>query len=78
MPTLLLVVGLAGGWALAVLSRVVNGWVARSRGRKARRRLEQAVEEVADRFVLQPVAVEVVAHERARSALQVAAAPTRR
>ena len=78
MPTLLLVVGLAGGWALAVLSRVVNGWVARSRGRKARRRLEQAVEEVADRLVLQPVAAEVSAYDRARSALEVAAATPRR
>lgn len=78
VPTLLLVVGLAGGWALAVLSRVVNGWVARSRGRRARRRLEQAVAEVADRFVLQPVADEISAYDRARSALQVAAATTRR
>jgi GTP-binding protein EngB required for normal cell division len=78
VPTLLLVVGLAGGWALAVLSRVVNGWVARSRGRKARRRLELAVAEVADRFVLQPVAAEISAYDRARSALQVAAATPRR
>ncbi|QIK68391.1 hypothetical protein G7072_04755 [Nocardioides sp. HDW12B] len=74
VPTLLLVVGLAGGWALAVLSRVVNGWVARARGRKARRRLEESVAEVADRLVLAPIGAEVEAYARARRALEVAAA----
>jgi GTP-binding protein EngB required for normal cell division len=74
LPTLLLGVGLAGGWALAVLSRVVNGWVARGRARSARRRLETAVEQVADELVLEPIRAEVAAYDEVRRALDVAVA----
>jgi hypothetical protein len=74
LPTLLLAVGVAGGWALAVLSRVVNGWVARGRARSARRRLEKAVEQVADELVLEPIRAEVSAYGEVRRALEVAAA----
>jgi GTP-binding protein EngB required for normal cell division len=74
LPTLLLAVGLAGGWALAVLSRVVNGWVARGRARSARRRLDKSVGQVADDLVLVPIRAEVAAYDEVRRALDVAVA----
>jgi GTP-binding protein EngB required for normal cell division len=72
LPTLLLVAGLAGGLALAIVGRVVNGWVARSRARAARRRLTAALSEVADELVVAPIDAELAAYAEVRRHLATA------
>jgi GTP-binding protein EngB required for normal cell division len=72
LPTLLLVVGLAGGLALGLVSRVVNRLVARSRARAAGRRLRAAIAEVTDALVVAPVEAELEAYAEVRRALDIA------
>lgn len=72
LPTLLLLVGVAGGVALAVVGRVVNGWVARSRARAAEKRLRSALAEVADDLVVAPVRAELAAYAEVRDHLSTA------
>jgi GTP-binding protein EngB required for normal cell division len=63
LPVLLAAGGLAVGIVLAVLSRVL-GWVtARFRARRAERALTEAIEEVADTRVIQPVETELAAYD---------------
>ena len=66
MPVVLAVGGLAAGIGLAVLSRIA-GWVtARLRARKADRGLTEAIEEVADHRIIEPVEAELDAYDRFR------------
>jgi hypothetical protein len=63
LPVLLAAGGLAVGIVLAVLSRML-GWVtARVRARRAERALTEAIEEVADTRVIQPVETELAAYD---------------
>ncbi len=62
LPTLLLGVGVAGGWLLAGLGRAMSRLTGRRAGRRADRRLRQAISAVAGARVLEPVAAELSAH----------------
>ena len=73
LPTLLLVAGLLSGLLLALLARPFVRASARRRGRRAERRLHEAVAEVADAEVLQPLRTEVAAHTSFCAALERAA-----
>ena len=72
LPTLLLILGLGGGLALAVVGRFVNGLVAKSRARSAERRLRSAIAEVTDDLVLQPIESELSAYGEVRRAVDAA------
>ncbi len=72
VPTLLLVVGAGGGLALAVVGRFVNGLVARSKARAARRRLRESIAHVVDELVLAPIDRELQAYREVTEALRVA------
>ncbi len=74
LPTWLLVLGIAGGVALGVVGRFVNGLIARSRGRRARRRLHEAIGGVVDDLVVAPVDRELEAHRAVGTALGVVTA----
>ena len=64
LPTLLLVGGLLAGLLLALLSRPLVAAGARRRGRRARRRLDDAVERVAREDVLVPLEQAREDHDR--------------
>ncbi|MGH3474875.1 MAG: GTPase [Aeromicrobium sp.] len=67
LPVVLAAGGLALGIVMAILSRIA-GWVtARLRARKADRALTEAIEEVADMKVIEPVETELEAYEEFRS-----------
>ncbi len=70
LPTILLLGGVAVGVLLAVVSRVLVGMSARSRARSAERRLRDAIGEVTERMILQPIDTELDAYRRAREGLQ--------
>ena len=72
VPTLLLLIGLVGGVALGVVGRFVNGLVARSRARAARRRLRSSIAEVVDDLVLGPVDRELAAYRSVTEAVRTA------
>ena len=74
LPTWLLVLGVGGGIALGVVGRFVNGFVARSRARRARRRLREAIGGVVDDLVVAPVDRELAAHQAVTEALAVVTA----
>jgi hypothetical protein len=76
IPTLLLVGGVLAGILFAFMARVANGIGARRRSRKAARSLRRQVEEVAQELVIDPVVVELEAHERLRKLLTEAGART--
>ena len=69
MPTLLLLGGIAAGLIVAGLGRLLARAGARRRRRVAGRRLDDAVEGVARRLVLEPVEAELGRHRAARAAL---------
>lgn len=69
LPTLLVVVGVGGGLALAVVGRIVNGLVARARARSAERRLRGAIAEVAEELVIRPIDAELLAYADVRGSL---------
>jgi hypothetical protein len=73
LPTLLVLVGLAGGLALAVVGRIANRLVARSRARSADRRLRTAIGEVTDELVVGPIDAELTAYAEVRGSLDRAA-----
>jgi cytochrome bd-type quinol oxidase subunit 2 len=62
VPTLMLVLGVAGGIVVALLSRVLISFGAKARARKAERRLRAGVAEVAGELVIAPVVVELAAY----------------
>jgi GTPase Era involved in 16S rRNA processing len=70
VPTVLLLGGLAVGVLLAIVSRILVGISARSRARSAEKRLREAIGEVTERMILQPVDTELEAYRRAREGLQ--------
>ena len=72
VPTLMALSGIAAGVLLALLSRALIAMGARSRARRADRRLRQSVSTVADRLVVEPVREELAAYGRARRGLQAA------
>jgi GTP-binding protein EngB required for normal cell division len=66
LPAVLAVGGLAAGIGMTILSRIA-GWVtARLRARKADRGLTEAIKEVADTKVIEPVETELDAYDRFR------------
>ena len=73
LPTLLLVGGVAAGWLLALLSRVVAGAGARRRARAARSTLRAQVGEIAGDHVLEPLDALLADHADVRRQLTAAA-----
>ena len=73
LPTLLLVGGLLAGLLLALLCRPLVAAGARRRGRQARRRLDEAVEQVGHEEVLVPIEQARQDHDRFCSAVHRAA-----
>lgn len=69
LPLLLLIAGLGLGLVLAVVSRLVVGWAARSRARAADRALRAAIREVSDTLVVQPIEAELASYEAVRTGL---------
>ena len=79
LPTLLLVGGLALGVLLALLAIPLTRWTAAARGRRARRRLEEATTDVGRRLVVDPVRAEVERFHAFRDALaRASGVPVRR
>jgi hypothetical protein len=72
VPTLMLVLGVAAGIVLAMLSRVLISIGANSRARKAERRLRAAVADVAEELVITPVVGELAAHRQTWEGLRTA------
>ena len=72
IPTLLLIGGLALGLLLALLAVPLTRLTAASRGRRARRRLEEAAVRVGRELVVDPVNAEAARHREFRSALAAA------
>ncbi len=68
-PFVLLVGGLLGGLLVAGLGRVMARAGARRRGAAADKRLREAIREVADRVVVEPVRAVLARHRRAREAV---------
>ena len=61
-----------GGIALGVVGRFVNGLVARSRARGARRRLRESIAKVVDDLVLAPMDRELAAYRTVTDSLRTA------
>ncbi len=72
VPTLLLLIGVVGGIALGVVGRFVNGLVARSRARAARRRLRDSIGKVVDDLVIAPIDRELAAYRTVTEAVRTA------
>ena len=72
VPTLMLVLGVVAGVALALLSRVLIAVGARSRARKAEKRLREAVSVVCEELVVEPVAAELSAYRATWEGLRTA------
>ena len=74
VPTLMLVLGVAAGVVLALLSRVLISVGAKSRARKADKRLRAGVAEVAEELVIVPVEAELAAYRQTWEGLRKARA----
>ena len=74
VPTLMLVLGVGAGVVLALLSRVLISFGAKSRARKAEKRLRAGVAEVAEELVVAPVAAELAAYRQTWEGLRKARA----
>ncbi len=72
VPSMMLVLGVGVGIALALLSRVLISVGAKSRARRADRRLRAAVAEVAEELVITPVAAELAAYRQTWEGLRTA------
>ncbi len=72
VPTLLLLGGVVLGIGLALLSRLLIRLTARSRARRAEKRLRVGVVEVAEDLVVGPVRAELAAHRQAVEGLRAA------
>ena len=70
VPTLMLVLGIAVGVLLALVSRVLVGIGARARARRADKRLRAAVETVTEELVVAPVNAELEAYQKAVDGLK--------
>ena len=73
VPTLMVAGGAALGILLAVTAKFITAGVAKRRGARARKRLNAAVADVADRLVVEPVEAEVRRLEAFNAALRTAA-----
>jgi hypothetical protein len=73
IPTLMIAGGAALGILLAVTAKFISAGVAKRRGARARKRLNTAVAEVADRLVVEPVEAEVRRLAAFNAALRAAA-----
>ena len=69
LPTLLLIAGVVFGIALAVLSRFAARLSGRNKARRADRLLRQAIGDVAQAKVVEPIEAELAAYERHREGL---------
>jgi GTP-binding protein EngB required for normal cell division len=69
LPTVLLLGGIIGGIALALLCRVLVNFTARSRARAADRRLRSGINAVAQELVLSPLQAELAAYSTVREQL---------
>lgn len=74
VPTVLLVLGVGAGVLLAMLARVLVAVGARSRSRRAERRLREAVTSVCTELVVEPMAGELAAHRATTEGLRAARA----
>jgi GTP-binding protein EngB required for normal cell division len=72
VPTLMIASGVVLGIALALAGRFIAGAAARSRARKARRRLHAAVAEVAGELIVDPVDAELGRYQAFNAALKAA------
>ncbi len=72
VPTLMLLLGVLAGILLSLLSRPLIAMGARSRARRADRRLRAAVGEVAEELVVEPVAAELEAYRQTWEGLRTA------
>jgi len=72
VPTLLLLGGVLAGVVLALVSRVLAALAARSRARRADRRLRAAIGQVTERLVIAPIQAEVDAYRSTRDGLDTA------
>ena len=72
LPTLLLLGGVALGILLGLVCKAVVGLSARRKARSADRRLRQAIGEVTETLVVQPVEAEVEAYRATRAGLAAA------
>jgi hypothetical protein len=72
IPTILLVGGVLVGVVLGLLCRVLTGVSARSKARSADRRLREAISEVTERLVIEPIEAEVEGYRRTRDGLAAA------
>ncbi len=69
LPVVLAAGGLALGIGMAIVSRMVGWLSARLRARKAERALTEAIEEVADAKVIEPVEAELDAYAKFRTSI---------
>jgi hypothetical protein len=69
LPTLLLVGGVVLGLLLALVCRFLVAATARRRARVADRRLRDAVREVSEELVIEPVEIELKAYTTVRTGL---------
>jgi hypothetical protein len=73
VPTMMIAGGALLGIVLAITGKFIAGAVARTRGAAARKRLNSAVADVAERQVVEPVAREVTRLKSFNAALRAAA-----
>lgn len=73
VPTLMIAGGAALGVLLAVTAKFISAGVAKRRGRRARKRLNAAVADVAGRLVVEPVEAEIRRLEAFNAAVRTAA-----
>jgi hypothetical protein len=73
-PTLMLLGGVLVGVLLALVCRLLVSWTARKRARAADRRLRQAIGEVSEELVVQPVQGVLVSYGEVRAGLEKALA----
>ncbi|SEI57358.1 50S ribosome-binding GTPase [Arthrobacter sp. yr096] len=71
-PTLMVAGGVALGIALAVAGRILGGWAARARASGAAKRLKSAVAVVAEKWIVEPVDVEITRLKAFNAALKAA------
>jgi GTP-binding protein EngB required for normal cell division len=72
VPTLMLLGGVLAGLLLALLSRVMAGVSARRRASSVDRRLRQAIGEVVEDYVVEPVQAEIEAYRTCRDGIAAA------
>ena len=72
VPTILLVGGVLVGIVLGLVCRVLTGVSARAKARSADRRLREAISEVTERLVIEPIEAEIGAYRATRDGLAAA------